>query len=260
MHFDDLLAIAIRAVKESGKIQGEWLGKDKKVELKGEINLVTEVDRICEGRIIEIIKEAFPEHNILTEETPMPQLPSPYRWIIDPLDGTTNYAHGYPCFCTSIALELEGEIFLGAVYDPLLDELFTAQQGQGAFLNGERITISTTKLLTEALICTGFPYDIRESPVNNVDHFNNFIMEARAVRRDGSAALDLCYVAMGRFDGFWELKLNPWDVAAGKLLVEEAGGVVTDFRGGPLDIYGQETLASNGRIHEEMIRVLQKGS
>jgi myo-inositol-1(or 4)-monophosphatase len=259
MHFDDLLAIAIRAVKESGKIQKEWLGKDKKVELKGEINLVTEVDKICEQRIVEIIKEAFPEHNILTEETPMREVSSPYRWIIDPLDGTTNYAHGYPCFCTSIALELEGEVLLGAIYDPLLEELFTAQQGKGAFLNGEGITVSETELLTEALICTGFPYDLRESPVNNVSHFNNFIMEARAVRRDGSAALDLCYVAMGRFDGFWELKLNPWDVAAGKLLVEAAGGVVTDFAGGPLDIYGQETLASNGRIHEEMMKVLERG-
>jgi myo-inositol-1(or 4)-monophosphatase len=259
MHFDNLLALAIRAVKESGKIQKEWLGKDKKVELKGEINLVTEVDRICEARIVEIIKEAFPEHNILTEETPMPQLPSPYRWVIDPLDGTTNYAHGYPCFCTSIALELEGKILLGAIYDPLLDELFTAQKGKGAFLNGEGISVSLTARLTEALISTGFPYDIRESPNNNVDHFNHLIMEAQAVRRDGSAALDLCYVAMGRFDGFWELKLNPWDVAAGKLLVEEAGGVVTDFSGGELDIYGQETLASNGRIHEEMVGVLQRG-
>jgi myo-inositol-1(or 4)-monophosphatase len=258
MQRDNLLDLAISAVKESGRIQKEWLGKDKKVELKGEINLVTEVDRICEGRIIEIIKKAFPEHNILTEETPMPEGSSPYRWIIDPLDGTTNYAHGYPFFCTSIALELEGEIVLGAIYDFLLDELFTAQQGKGAFLNGERIFVSTTERLTEALLCTGFPYDLRESPVNNLDHFNHFIMEARAVRRDGSAALDLCYVAAGRFDGFWELKLNPWDVAAGKLIVEEAGGVVTDFEGGPLDIYGQEILATNGRIHEEMIGVLER--
>jgi myo-inositol-1(or 4)-monophosphatase len=233
------------------------MGKDKKVELKGEINLVTEVDRICEQRIVEIIQKTFPEHNILTEETPMPEGSSPYRWIIDPLDGTTNYAHGYPFFCTSIALEFEGAIILGAIYDPLLDELFTAQQDHGAFLNGERISVSATPRLIEALLCTGFPYDLRESSVNNMDHFNNFIMEARAIRRDGSAALDLCYVAAGRFDGFWELKLNPWDVAAGKLIVEEAGGMVTDFGGGPLDIYGQETLASNGRIHGEIIRVLE---
>jgi len=259
MQLDNLQTIAIQAVKESGAIQREWLGKEKKIEFKGEINLVTEVDKRCEERIIEIIREAFPEHNILTEETPMPEGSSPYRWIIDPLDGTTNYAHGYPCFCTSVALELEGEICLGVIYDPLLDELFTAQQGKGAFLNGERIAVSKTERLTNALICTGFPYDLRESPENNVNHFNNFIMEARAVRRDGSAALDLCYVAAGRFDGFWELKLYAWDVAAGKLIVEEAGGRVTDFSGGDLDIYGQETLASNGRIHEEMVRVLERG-
>ena len=258
MQLDNYLAIAIRAARESGKIQLEWLGKEKRVEFKGEINLVTEVDRICERRIVEIIKEAFPEHNILTEETPMPAGSSPYRWIIDPLDGTTNYAHGYPCFCTSIALELGGELVLGAIYDSLLDELFTARHGEGAFLNGERITVSTTERLNEALLCTGFPYDLRESSVNNLDHFNNFVMEAQAIRRDGSAALDLCYVAAGRFDGFWELKLNAWDVAAGTLIVEEAGGVVTDFNGGPLDIYGQETLATNGRIHEEMVRVLQR--
>jgi len=259
MQLDDLQVIAIQAVRESGEIQKEWLRKDKRIEFKGAINLVTEVDRRCEQRIVEIITKALPEHNILTEETPMPELPSPYRWIIDPLDGTTNYAHGYPCFCTSIALELEGKIVLGAIYDPLLDELFTAQKGKGAFLNGERIAVSATDRLTNALICTGFPYDLRESTVNNLDHFNNLIMEARAIRRDGSAALDLCYVAAGRFDGFWELKLQPWDVAAGKLLVEEAGGTVTDFRGDPLDIYGQQLLASNGRIHEEMIRVLQSG-
>lgn len=258
MQLDSQLDIAVRAARESGQIQREWMEKDKKVELKGEINLVTEVDKICEARIVEIITEAFPEHNILAEETPMLEGSSPYRWIIDPLDGTTNYAHGYPFFCTSIALELEGKIVLGAIYDFLLDELFTAQQGKGAFLNGERISVSETAWLTEALLCTGFPYDLRESTVNNLNHFNNFIMEARAIRRDGSAALDLCYVAMGRFDGFWELKLNPWDVAAGKLLVEEAGGVVTDFSGGPLDIYGNETLASNGRIHEEMIGVLER--
>ena len=258
MQLDDFQTLAIHAVRESGKIQKEWLRKDKRIELKGAINLVTEVDKRCEQRIIEIIKKAFPEHNILTEETPMPELPSPYRWIIDPLDGTTNYAHGYPCFCTSLALELEGEVVLGAIYDPLLDELFLAQKGKGAFLNNERISVSATDQLTNALICTGFPYDLRESRENNLDHFNNFIMKARAVRRDGSAALDLCYVAAGRFDGFWELKLYAWDVAAGKLLVEEAGGTVTDFRGGQLDISGQQILASNGRIHDEMIGVLER--
>jgi myo-inositol-1(or 4)-monophosphatase len=256
---DDLLAIAIQAVRESGAIQKEWLHKEKRIELKGEINLVTDVDTRCEQRIIEIIKKAFHEHNILTEETLQPQFPSPYRWIIDPLDGTTNYAHGYPRFCTSIALENEGQVILGTVYDPLLDELFVAQEGNGAFLNDEPIAVSATDRLINALLCTGFPYDLRESKENNLDYFSRFIMEARAIRRDGSAALDLCYVAAGRFDGFWELKLHPWDVAAGKLIVEEAGGTVTDFRGSPLHLDGKEALASNGRIHEEMIRVLQRG-
>ncbi|RLB05325.1 MAG: inositol monophosphatase [Deltaproteobacteria bacterium] len=258
MRLEDLLKVAITAAKEAGKIQREWLGREKRIEFKGEINLVTEVDTRCERMIVEIIKKSFPQHNILTEETPMPELPSPYRWIVDPLDGTTNYAHGYPCFCTSIALEVGGEIVLGAIYDPILEELFTAQKGKGAFLNGERIFVSSTQRLIEALISTGFPYDLRESSENNLDHFNNFIMEARAIRRDGSAALDLCYVAMGRFDGFWELKLKPWDVAAGKIIVEEAGGLVTDFRGGPLDIYGDQILATNGKIHNEMMEVLRR--
>jgi myo-inositol-1(or 4)-monophosphatase len=259
MNLEGMLEIAVSAAKAAGQIQQEWLYRDKKIELKGEINLVTEVDRRCEQRIIELIQKVFPQHNILTEETPMPKLPSPYRWIVDPLDGTTNYAHGYPRFCTSIALEFEGTIMVGAVYDPLLDELFTAQKGEGAFLNGERIAVSTTDRLINALLCTGFPYDVRESAENNLNHFNNFIMEARAIRRDGSAALDLCYMAAGRFDGFWELKLNPWDVAAGKLIVEEAGGLVTDFRGKALDVNGKETIATNGRIHEEMIGVLRRG-
>lgn len=258
MKLDSLLEVAVHAAREAGDIQRHWLRKDKGIELKGEINLVTEVDRRCEARIIAIIREDFPQHNILTEESLLPALASPYRWIVDPLDGTTNYAHGYPCFSTSIALELEGEVIVGAIYDPLLEELFTAQREKGAFLNGERISVSATRRLTDSLICTGFPYDIRENPNNNLDHFNTLIMEARAIRRDGSAALDLCYVAAGRFDGFWELRLNPWDMAAGKLLVEEAGGAVTDFLGGSLNIDGTEILATNGKIHEEMIRVLQK--
>jgi myo-inositol-1(or 4)-monophosphatase len=258
MHFDDYLTTAIQAVRESGGIQKEWLHKEKRIELKGEINLVTDVDRRCEQRIIEIIKKAFPEHNILTEESLQPQLPSRFRWIIDPLDGTTNYAHGYPRFCTSVALEEGGRVIVGTVYDPLLDELFVAQEGNGAFLNDVPIAVSATDRLINALLCTGFPYDLRESRDNNLDYFMRFIMEARAIRRDGSAALDLCYVAAGRFDGFWELKLHPWDVAAGKLIIEEAGGKVTDFRGGSLLLDGKEALASNGKIHEGMIKILQQ--
>lgn len=260
MELHDLLEVAVRAAKEAGKIQREWLSKEKRVEFKGEINLVTDVDRRCESKIVEIIRENFPDHNVLTEETSMPELPCPYRWIVDPVDGTTNYAHGYPHFCTSVALELHGEIVLGVVYDPIREELFTALREGGAFLNGERIFVSSTGRLIEALISTGFPYDLRENPANNLNHFNNLIMEVRSIRRDGSAALNLCYVAMGRFDGFWQLKLFPWDIAAGKILVEEGGGLVTDFKRRPLNLYGPEILATNKRIHQEMMKVLQKGA
>ena len=255
-----LLEIAVAAAKEAGRIQRIWLHRDKKIEFKSEIDLVTDVDRRCEEKIVGIVQEHFPQHAILTEETTMPERFSPYRWIVDPLDGTTNYAHAYPCFSTSIALEREGEIILGVVYDPTLDELFTAEKGAGAFLNGERLTVSVTARLSEALIGTGFPYDLRQSADNNVAHFNNFLMRALAVRRIGSAALELCYVGKGRFDGFWGVKLYPWDVAAGKLVVEEAGGSVTDFRGKSFDLYGPEILATNSQIHQEMMQVLQMDS
>lgn len=251
-----LKKVALQAAREAGKIQREMLAREKEVAFKGEINLVTAVDMRCEARIIEIIRECFPDHNILTEETTIPETASPYKWIIDPLDGTTNYAHGYPVFAVSIALELNGEVLLGVVLDPMRKELFTGQKGEGAFLNGKRLSVSSTSLLTRSLLATGFPYDLRESRENNVAYFNRFIFSAQAVRRDGSAALNLCYVAAGRFDGFWELKLHPWDVAAGKLMVEEAGGQVTDFSGNPTTIYGRQILASNGKIHEEMVKVL----
>ena len=235
------------------------MGREKRVEFKGELNLVTEVDRACEERIISLIGTHFPDHDVLTEETPLSPKGSPFRWIVDPLDGTTNYAHGYPIFCVSIALQMEGRLILGVVYDPTRDEMFWAQRGEGAYLNGRRIGVSKTKKLIRSLLSTGFPYDLRESRVNNLDHFCNMIMRAQAIRRDGSAALNLCYVAAGRFDGFWELKLKPWDVAAGTIIVEEAGGEVTDFDGNSPDIFGQEIVASNGLIHQEMLEVLREG-
>jgi myo-inositol-1(or 4)-monophosphatase len=250
--------IAVHAVREAGAMQKAWLDRDKKIQFKGVVNLVTEVDTRCETRIIEIIRDAFPDHGILSEETPPTDSASPYRWIIDPLDGTTNYAHGYPCFATSIAVQRRGEVILGVVYDPMLDELFVARRGEGATLNGEPLAVSTTGDLSNALLATGFPYDLRETPDNNVDHFTRMIMEARAVRRDGAAALDLCYVAAGRFDGFWELKLYPWDMAAGNLMIEEAGGLVTNFRGDGIGVEAREVLASNGHIHAQMIEVLQR--
>jgi len=250
---------ALELAKRAGEIQVRRLRDRHRIEYKGEIDLVTEVDRECEELIIGGIREGFPEDDVLAEETHRSLRGSPYRWLVDPLDGTTNYAHGYPVFCVSIALEYRGELQFGVVYDPTREELFWARRGEGAFLNGERISVSETAELSKGLLVTGFPYDLKEDPVNNLDHFCNLIMEAQAIRRDGSAALNLCYVACGRFDGFWELKLWPWDVAAGALIVQEAGGTVTDFSGDPFDPYGLEILASNGLIHRQMIEVLRKG-
>jgi myo-inositol-1(or 4)-monophosphatase len=244
------------AAREAGALVLERLHDRHIVQYKGEINLVTEADRLSEALIVERIRREFPGHDILTEESPETANGSGFRWIIDPLDGTTNYAHGYPVFCVSIALEIKGVIMLGAVYNPMLDELFTAEKGAGAFLNGRRLTVSRTESLSRGLLATGFPYDIREDRNNNINYFKVMVLSAQAVRRAGSAALDLAYLAAGRFDGFWELKLMPWDTAAGWLLVEEAGGSVTDFRGDPYHLHSRNMLASNGLIHAEMARIL----
>ena len=216
------------------------------------------MDHCAEAAVIEILEKAFPDHGILTEESKGREGSGSYRWILDPLDGTTNYAHGYPFFCVSLALEKDGQIVWGIIYDPLRDELFEAAVGMGAMVNGKPLTVSNTRHIQQSFLCTGFPYDMRESREDNLRYFSRFAKIAQAIRRDGSAALDLCYVAMGRFDGFWEMKLNPWDVAAGGLIVTEAGGSVTDFSGDPFTIHGQEILATNGRIHEEMLKVLSK--
>jgi myo-inositol-1(or 4)-monophosphatase len=258
MNYNKFLNTAVEAAKEAGRIQRERFGEDLKIEHKGEINLVTEVDYQCEKAIIDIIKRDYPEHEILTEEAGTVKAPSKsrYKWIIDPLDGTTNYAHTYPCFCASVGLEIDGEIVAGAVYNPMLDELFTGIKGEGAYLNGKRLMVSKVADIGESLLATGFPYDIRHSKENNLNHFCNFAVRAQAIRRPGSAVLDLSYLAAGRFDGFWELKLNPWDMAASSLIVKEAGGMITDFKGGEFSIYKGEMLASNGLIHQEMINIL----
>ena len=270
LELKNFLKIAIEAAKEAGRIQRERFGENFKIEHKGEINLVTEVDYQCEKAIIDIIKRDYPEHEILTEEagsvkglppshsplTKGGQMEGKYKWIIDPLDGTTNYAHSYPCFCASIGLEIDGEVVTGAVYNPMLDELFTSVKGNGAYLNGKRIGVSKIADINKSLLATGFPYDIRDSKENNLNHFCNFAVRAQAIRRPGSAVLDLCYLAAGRFDGFWELKLYPWDMAASSLIVKEAGGMITNFRGGEFSIYKGEMLASNGLIHKEMINIL----
>jgi len=251
--------LAIRAAQKAGGILQTRLGRIKRIDYKGAVNLVTEMDFRSENIIVSEIREKYPGHGFLAEEKAQERTASPYRWIIDPLDGTTNYAHGFPVYSVSIALEKKGDIILGVVYDPSRDELFVAQKGKGARLNGRKIAVSSTSRLSRSLLATGFPYDLRESRVNNFDHFRNFAFCTHAVRRCGSAALDLCYVAAGRFDGFWEMKLGPWDLAAGSLMVAEAGGRVTDFEGRALGLDGRRVLASNSRIHREMMKILRKG-
>lgn len=242
--------------RASGKIQIDKLHEVHHIEFKDEINLVTEVDKACEQLIISEIQKLYPEHDILAEEGGGTRRHSDYKWIIDPLDGTTNYAHAYPLFCTSIALEHKGDIIVGAVYDPNRDEMFHAAKGEGSFLNGKRLQVSKNSKLIKSMLATGFAYNIKRTANNNLTNFHNMILSSQAVRRDGVAACDLCYVAAGRYDGFWELNLFPWDVAAGLLILQEAGGRVTDFSGKPFSIYTKEILSSNSLIHDEMISVL----
>ncbi|MCP4713972.1 MAG: inositol monophosphatase [Deltaproteobacteria bacterium] len=252
----NIIETGLQAVKTGGAIIKNHFGQPVTVTYKGKLDLVTEIDHRCENAIIDTLQRNFPDHGILAEERSELTTASAYRWILDPLDGTTNFAHGYPCFCVSLALEVNGCVAWGAVYDPILGELFTAEQGRGAFCNGNPIRVSATDRLVRAMLCTGFPYDVHDSAENNLDYFLRFIKSARAVRRDGSAALDLCYVAMGRFDGFWELKLKPWDVAAGALIAAEAGAAVSGFTGNPFTMDSGKILATNALIHSEMLEVL----
>jgi myo-inositol-1(or 4)-monophosphatase len=252
-----MLNFAIRVAKDAGRLLRDRVGTRIDIDHKGAIDIVTDVDLASERLIREAISTYYPRHEILAEEGGLSESGSEYRWIVDPLDGTTNYAHGYPTFCVSIALECKGEVVLGVVCDPMRDELFTAELGGGAALNNRPIHVSKTADLMQGLLSTGFPYDIRTSKLTNLDHWANFAMNAQALRRDGAAALDLCYVACGRFDGFWELNLSPWDTAAGTLIVTEAGGRVTDFAGGPFSNYKLEVVASNGLIHDRMLEVLK---
>lgn len=252
--FENCLQTATEAAKEAGRFLFDNLKTPFSISKKGRINLVTEMDVKAEEMIISRIREQHPEHQILAEERGLEEGTSPARWIVDPLDGTTNYSHGYRFFCVSIALEWEGVIELGAVFDPVTSELFSARRGKGAWLNGRPISVSDGSSLLDSLLCTGFSYH-RSEIQKNLQLFGRLIMEARAVRRDGAAALDLCFVACGRFDGFWELSLNPWDVAAGKLIVEEAGGLVTGFDGSPCTVYDRQIVASNGKIHAQIINL-----
>jgi myo-inositol-1(or 4)-monophosphatase len=254
-----MLDFAIRVAQDAGRLLRDRLGGVIDIGHKGSINLVTDVDLASEKLIREAIGTHYPRHEVLAEEGGLSESSSEYRWIVDPLDGTTNYAHGYPVFCVSIALECRGEVVVGVVYDPMRDELFTAERGTGAALNNRSIRVSKTGALLESILSTGFPYDIKTSTLTNLNHWENFAMNAQALRRDGAAALDLCYVACGRFDGFWELNLSPWDTAAGALIASEAGGLVTDFAGGVFSNYKPEIVASNGLIHQRMIEVLEMG-
>jgi myo-inositol-1(or 4)-monophosphatase len=246
--------------REAGKFLMNHLHRGFTVARKGEINLVTEIDVAAEKLIVSRLTSAFPDHTVLAEEMHAQTARGAVTWIIDPLDGTTNYAHGFPVFSVSIGLEVEGIIEWGIVYNPNLEEVFTARRKGGAFLNGEPIQVSKTESLDASLLATGFPYDIRTSARNNLDYFRAFALHAQGVRRAGSAALDLCYVAAARFDGFWELSLNPWDCAAGYLMVREAGGKVTNWRGEFGSIYERECLATNSLIHEQMLTVLHETS
>lgn len=254
---DEYKAFLESLARAGGALLREHFFAGHTIHYKGEIDLVTEADRLCEILLADRIRAVYPGHDILAEESGATKRGSEFCWIIDPLDGTTNYAHGYPVFCLSVALAVEGVVRLGAVYDPLREELFTAQEGGGAFMNGRPIRVSHTSSLGRALLATGFPYDIRQDRNNNLSYFKAMALSAQAIRRAGSAALDLAYVACGRFDGFWEIKLRPWDTAAGWLLVTEAGGKVTDIEGAPYELGSFSLLASNGLIHAEMASVLQ---
>ena len=254
-----VLALALRLAREAGAIQRARYETAFAVATKSSaIDLVTEVDGACERHLVEALRRERPRDDILAEEGGAhADAGAEWRWVIDPLDGTVNFAHGYPCFCVSIGVERAGVRTVGAIYDPLRDELFEAVRGGGARRNGRPIRVSEERDLGRALLGTGFAYDVRDSERDNLDLLGRAVKRAGGVRRDGSAALDLCYVACGRFEGFWELKLHAWDVAAGLLVVEEAGGRTSDLAGGPAPASGSEIVATNGRIHAQLLAVLQ---
>ena len=251
--------VLFEAADESAKILLKHFNTKFKIGRKSAYNdLVTEVDKKSETKIIEVIHKYFPDHNVLSEEAGDLMMSSDYVWIVDPIDGTVNYAHALPIFCISIGLQINKEIVMGLVYNPLSGEKFFSQKGKGAFLNNKRIHVSNKKYLKDAILVTGFPYNAKENYDHCIDHFVNFIKCGLPIRRLGSAALDMCYVACGRFDGFWEVSLNPWDVAAGSLILTEAGGRLSDFNGKKYSIYNKQIIATSGKFHNEMIKVIKK--
>ena len=248
--------IGVAAAARAGEILHNYWGKTHKVEKKGAIDLVTEADLASENAIIQLIRTTFPDHIILAEESGVTPGTSQYEWIIDPLDGTTNYTHHLPEFSLSIAFALEGKILFGLVLNPVTRELFCGTRGEGATLNGRPIHVSSTKTIGESLLVTGFPYNLRSVIRPLIDRFERCLMAAQGIRRLGSAALDLCYIACGRFDGFWEQNLAPWDTAAGMVIAREAGATISDFSNGSYSIDKKEILATNGSIHQEMTALL----
>jgi myo-inositol-1(or 4)-monophosphatase len=256
---DPFLEVAVDAARRAGALLLERFGALRQIRYKGSpSNIVTEMDRHAEALVVDCIRSRFPDHAILAEEGGARPGSASHRWIVDPLDGTTNYAHGMPFFAVSIALEIEGVVRLGVVFDPNRDECFTAVRGAGAYLNGHPLRVSETPTLDESLLSTGYPYEIRRIRDNNLAEHAAFMVRCRSVREMGSAAINLALVAAGRLDGFWELTLGPWDVAAGCLMVEEAGGRVTDPAGGLVDLGAPAVVASNGRIHDEMLATLKE--
>ncbi|OGN93984.1 MAG: inositol monophosphatase [Chloroflexi bacterium RBG_13_48_10] len=250
--------IASEAARCAGHSLKEHFNQPHQVSYKGIIDLVTEMDKESERLITGMLSQSFPEYGFLGEEGSNSTATYACRWIIDPLDGTTNYTFGYPLFAVSIALEKQGQITLGVVYNPILDELFTAERGTGAYLNGAPIHVTRTTKLGKSLLASGFPYDVWSNPRNNCSEWEQFIKKTISVRCDGSAALDLCHVACGRLDGYWELDLEPWDMAAGALIVQEAGGIVTQVDGTPFDHMQHNVLASNGHLHQVMLDGLKR--
>lgn len=248
----DFMAAMMEIAREAGALLMEYFRQHVKVEYKGEVDLVTVADRKSEALILERLRARWPGHDILGEEGGLHQQGSDYRWYVDPLDGTTNFAHGFPVFCVSMAVEHKGRRIAGIIYDPTREEMFAAEHGSGAYLNGARMQVSQVSNLAESLVATGFPSHKRhQNP--NIHFYHQITLRTHGVRRAGSAALDLASVACGRFEAFWEFNLKPWDTAAGVLMVEEAGGRVSDFRGEPFRIESRETLASNGLVHEVML-------
>jgi myo-inositol-1(or 4)-monophosphatase len=243
----------------AGKLLKANVNKKHNISYKGRKNLVTEMDGKSEALIISQIRKKYPDHSVLSEESGLfDKASSSYKWIIDPLDGTTNYAHSFNFFSVSIALMKDEHMIAGVVYDPIRDEMFSAARGCGAYLNGKSIWVSKINNIKESLLSTGFPYKLGKAMKKNIGYFISFMMKAQAIRRPGSAALDLCYVAAGRFDGFWEMELHPWDTAAGALIVKEAGGMVTDFKANAFNPFIKQVAASNSRIHRQMMHVLKK--